>query len=166
MNWLGELIQKDVTSNDTVLDLGCGIMSATDGMICKSVLGVDVFEKYLNHIKSDYNTVRLSMNETDRFMDKSYDIVLCLDVLEHLDHELSKHILNECVRIARKKVIIFTPSIHKDNSDAENNAWGLGKCSYQKHISVTDINDLLTLGFKVKDPMDDNSYYGVCEIGS
>lgn len=160
MNWLGELIEKEINHNDSILDIGCGIMSATDGLNNK-ILGVDIWDKYLDHIKSRYPTIRVNMEETDRFMDKSYDIVFCLDVLEHLEYNLALKILDECKRIARKKVIIYTPAIHKDNSEAEKDAWNLGECPYQKHISVVSIDDFISRGYGVKDPMKDNSHYAI-----
>ena len=163
MNWLGELIQKELNSNDSIIDFGCGIMSATDELNNK-IIGVDIWNKYLNHIKDRFPTVKISMEETDRFMDKSYDVVLCLDVLEHLDYQLALKILDECKRIARRKVIIYTPSIHKDNSNAEKDAWCLGECEYQKHISVIKMEDFISRGYRVKDPMKDQSHYAVCEI--
>lgn len=163
MNWLGELIQKELTPNDSILDLGCGIMSTTDE-IKGSIIGVDIWDKYLNHIKGKFPTVRISMSETDRFMDESYDVVFCLDVLEHLEYQLALKTLDECKRIARRKVIIYTPSIHKDNSSAEKDAWGLGECEYQKHISVVKMEDFISRGYKVYDPMNDNSHYAVCDL--
>ena len=45
MNWLGKLIQKHVNSNDTVLDLGCGIMQATTDSITKSNRKKKLFRK-------------------------------------------------------------------------------------------------------------------------
>lgn len=163
MNWLGELIQKELLETDSILDLGCGIMSTTKG-IYNNILGVDIWPRYLNEIKNKYNTVKISMEETDRFMDKSYDVVFCLDVLEHLEYPLALKIIDECKRIARRKVIIYTPSIHKDNSNAEKDAWGLGECIHQKHISVISKDDFLSRGFRVKDPMKDDSHYAIYEV--
>lgn len=160
MNWLGELISKEITQSDSILDLGCGIMSATDELK-NNILGVDIWDKYLNHIKDKFPTVKISMEETERFMDKSYDVVFCLDVVEHLEYELALKILDECKRIARKKVIIFTPSVHKDNSSAEKDAWGLGECSYQKHLSVIKHDDFKSRDYVVSDPMNDKSFYAV-----
>ena len=159
-NWLGELISKELTDKDSILDIGCGIMSATDGLNNK-ILGADIWNVYLDHIKDRFPTVKISMSETDRFMDGSYDVVLCLDVLEHLEYNLALKTLDECKRIARNKVIIYTPSIHKDNSSAEDNAWDLGECSYQKHISVLKIDDFISRGYIVSDPMSDNSHYAL-----
>lgn len=163
MNWLGELISEELNPDDSILDLGCGIMSATDELNAK-IIGVDVWEKYLNHIKHKFPIIRISMEETDRFMDKSYDVVFCLDVLEHLEYNLALKILDECKRIARRKVIIYTPSIHKDNSSAEEDAWGLGECKYQKHISVVKMEDFTSRGYRVIDPMHDNSHYAVWDV--
>ena len=163
MNWLGDLISHEINKRDSILDLGCGIMQATD-RLKNNILGVDIWDVYLNQIKNIFPTVKLSMEETDRFMDKSYDVVICLDVLEHLEYNLALKIIDECKRIARKKVIIYTPSIHKDNSSAELDAWGLGECSYQKHISVVSKEDFKSRGYKVKDPANDDSYLAIwCE---
>lgn len=135
-------------------------MSVTDGLK-NYILGVDIWDKYLNHIKDRFPTVKLSMEETDRFMDKSYDVVICLDVVEHLEYPLALKIIDECKRIARNKVIIYTPSIHKDNSEAEKNAWNLGECIHQKHLCVISKNDFLCRGFTVEDPANDQSHYAV-----
>lgn len=160
MNWLGELISKELKDDDSILDVGCGIMSATDGLN-NLILGADIWPVYLNHIKLKHQTVKIGMNELDRFMDKSYDVVFCLDVLEHLEKNLALKTLDELKRIARRKVIIYTPSIHKDNSEAEKNAWNLGPNDFQKHISVITKEELKEKGYHVIDPMKDNSHYGV-----
>ena len=77
-----------------VLDLGCGIMQATTdirgtpgnegNLNCRTILGVDVFSKYLDQIKFEYPTLNIEITNTDIFVDQSYDVVICLDVLEHL----------------------------------------------------------------------------------
>ena len=147
MNWLGLMVQNSVTDNDTVLDLGCGIMQASDDLKAKIILGVDIWDKYLNHIKHLHPTVRISMSETDRFMNESYDIVICLDVVEHLEYDLALKIIDECKRICRKKAIIYTPSEFKDNMQAVPNAWGLGENIHQKHLCVLGTNDFRNRGY-------------------
>lgn len=149
MNWLGELVQREIQASDTVLDLGCGIMQATDGLLALSILGVDVFPKYLDHIKEKHQTVRISLDETDRFMDKSYDVVICLDVVEHLPKELALKILDECKRICRRKAIIFTPLEFDDNTKAVENSWDLGYNEHQKHICQITKQEFRTHGYHV-----------------
>jgi len=158
MNWLGEDIQREITTHDTVLDLGCGIMGAITTLKCKSILGVDIWDKYLDHIKHDCPTIKLDMSELDRFMAKSYDVVLCLDVIEHLPKELALQVLDDIKRICRKKAIIYTPIQFKINDQPEEGAWGMGECHYQDHKCLISRADLVKRKYKVKNPMEDGWY--------
>lgn len=162
INWLGELVQEKINPDETVLDIGCGIQQANDEIIAKSILGVDIFDNYLNHIKNNINTVKLSMSELDRFMDNSYDIVICLDVVEHLDKELALKVIDECKRICRKKAIIYTPSEFKDNMSAVDNAWDLGYNEHQKHLCVLSTEDFGIRGYKTK-IVTDNGIFAIWE---
>ena len=147
MNWLGKMVQRNINQEDTVLDLGCGIMQASDDMRARLILGVDIWDKYLYYIKDLHPTVRISMSELDRFMDKSYDIVICLDVVEHLDKELALNVIDECKRICRKRAIIYTPSKFDDNMCAVSNAWDLGENPHQKHKCLLTKNDFQERGY-------------------
>jgi 2-polyprenyl-3-methyl-5-hydroxy-6-metoxy-1,4-benzoquinol methylase len=162
INWLGELVQEKISNEDTVLDLGCGIQQANDEIMAKCVLGVDIWETYLNHIKDNIQTVKLSMAETDRFMDNSYDVVICLDVVEHLDKELALKVIDECKRIARKRAVIYTPSEFKDNMSAVSNAWNLGENPHQKHLCVLDLNDFNSRGYYTQ-IVTDNGIFAIWE---
>lgn len=149
MNWLGEIVQNYVGPEDTLLDLGCGIMGATAGISAKSVLGVDIFPTYLTHIRTRYPTVILGMEETGRFVDQSYDVVICLDVVEHLEKELAIRVLGECPRICRKSALIFTPKVLHDNEQPEGGAWGMGENEYQKHRCLITADELTANGYSV-----------------
>lgn len=153
MNWLGELIQTEITEKDTVLDLGCGIMIGYDELKYKSILGVDIWAKYLDNIKHKKNTVMLGMTDTHRFMDDSYDVVICLDVVEHLDYDLALKVLDECKRICRKKAIVFTPIEFKPNHQNEGGAWNLGDNVFQNHLCVVSKNDMQLRGYNVTKQM-------------
>ena len=155
MNWLGELLQEKIGPDDNILDLGCGIQQAIDGIKAKSMLGIDIWDVYLNEIKDKINTIKLSMSELDRFMDGSYDVVICLDVVEHLEKELALKVIDECKRICRKKAIIYTPSEFKDNMDSIHNSWNLGENPYQKHICVLGMDDFESRGYNTEIVTDD-----------
>ena len=155
-NWLGQIVQANITPDDTVLDFGCGIQQANVDIVCKSCLGVDIFDNYLNHVKNRINTVKLDMSETDRFMDKSYDVVICLDVVEHLEIDLALKVIDECKRIARRKAIIYTPAIFKDNMEAVDNAWDMGYNEHQKHLCVLSKPYFHEMGYHVDRPSGDD----------
>ena len=162
MNWLGELCQKYINLDDTVLDVGCGIHHTIEGLQCKSYLGCDVWMKYLAVTKQKQNVVRIdATKDLDRFPDKSYDVVLCLDVLEHVTLGDAEKILEHLKRICRKYVIIFTPSEFKDNESAVLNAWDLGECDYQRHRCLLTTEILMSHGFKVTDDNTDWALFGV-----
>ena len=149
------MVQNSVTMDDTVLDVGCGIMQATDDLKAKSILGCDIWHPYLNHIKHLHPTIRLGMDELNRFMDESFDVVICLDVVEHLPKELSLAVIKECKRICRKTAIIYTPGKFKDNKEAVMDAWGLGENHLQEHICLIEKVDFHTYGYNVTNPAGD-----------
>lgn len=153
MNWLGEIIQKNVDPSDTVLDLGCGIMQATNGLVCKSILGVDLFARYLEELKYEYQTLQLSVTETIAFLDKSYDVVICTDVIEHLDKQDALNTIKECIRICRRTAIVYTPRVFQENYQPEGGAWGLGENIYQSHKCVVTKEELEEVGYKVTIPV-------------
>ena len=159
-NWLGDLVQYEINTNETVLDLGCGIMQAINPLRCKFILGADIWDTYLDYIKDDYPTIKLDKSEIHRFMDDSYDVVLCLDVVEHLPKKLALTVLDECIRICRKKAIIYTPNHFKGNEQPEEGAWGMGENHYQNHLCLIRRVDLVRRKYKVKNPRGDG-WYGV-----
>jgi ubiquinone/menaquinone biosynthesis C-methylase UbiE len=177
MNWFGELIQKEITKNDTVLDLGCGIMQATTDVIeyrktrnpfkdlrvikCKSLLGCDMWRSYLDVAKKHFPVIQISMNELDRFVDESFDVVMCLDVLEHLELQEAINAIEHMKRIARKKVIIYTPSSFKTNEEHVENVWDLGENRFQKHKCFLEPKLLQKLWFSISFPYPDKNTLGI-----
>ena len=160
VNWLGKIVQKHIQPDDTVLDLGCGIMQGTDDLKCKSLLGVDIWSTYLNNIKHLHPTVKMGMDETYRFMDNSYDVVICLDVVEHLEKELALRVLDECKRICRKKAIVYTPDHFDENPQPPEGAWGLGDNPLQTHRCVIAKVELRTRKYHVTNPISEG-WFGV-----
>lgn len=142
MTSLGNRVQELVTESDTVLDLGCGIMLHTradkDGprLKCKSILGMDAWRPYLENIKRDFPVIHGDLTRLDSFLDESFDVVLLLDVLEHLTENEALKVLDEAKRIAHRKVIGLTPKAFDSNHQQPGGAWGLGDNPLQEHLSV------------------------------
>lgn len=150
MNVLSRYLAEHITSTDRVLDLGCGVMNPTDKINCKSILGVDIFKNYLEFIKRDQQVILMKMDETNKFLDESFDIVLALDIVEHLEYPDAIRLIYECKRISRRKAIIFTPNVFEDNK-INIEAWGLGHNELQEHKCVVPPGILKEMGFTISD---------------
>ena len=148
LNWLGKLVQREIGKHDSVLDLGCGTMQATldtcptyskKKLKCKFIVGVDIYRNYLEVIKNRDGVAVLHMDVSKPlsiFLDKSFDIVLLLDIVEHLERDGAEQLIFEAERIARKKVIVRTPKVFRDNVEATKEVFpycGLGDNPYQRH---------------------------------
>ncbi len=84
-----------------VLDVGC------DQAVLKEMLGE---ERYSGVGMTDEAEFKVNLEQTDRlqFEDSSWDTVICLDTLEHLNN---LHVMcDELFRIAREHVIISLPN--------------------------------------------------------
>jgi SAM-dependent methyltransferase len=142
-------IQHQILPTDTVLDLGCGIAQFTGNLNCKSILYADVWEPYLNQIKGSKMTIKIDIGNLGCFLDNSYDIVLCIDVIEHFEKEKALEIIREMDRIKIKKLIIFTTKGFVKQDDGKG--WGVNNTEYQKHRCGFQPEELENLGFIVED---------------
>lgn len=148
-NWLGHLIRRHIEPSHSILDLGCGIMQATD-RIGPGHVGVDAFPAYLEKIKGAGPTILMDLKAIPiarPFLAKSYAYVLLFDVLEHLPVEWHIPIVEEAERIATRKVFVFSPE--GDMKQEAWDAWGLGHNPLQAHISAVYSEDFRKRGYEV-----------------
>ena len=83
--WMVHL-KKELRGCESVLDMGCGSDSPIQNCNVKFSLGVELFDPYLaeskkkkihtEYLKADIKSVE--------FKPKSFDCVMCLEVLEHM----------------------------------------------------------------------------------
>lgn len=101
---------------ESLLDIGCGERSPIVGF-SKSIrhtTGVDSHLPSIERSKAEgIHTDYVQMNIADigsRFEPRSFDCVVALDVIEHFEKEDGLRLLDAMERIARKKVVLFTPN--------------------------------------------------------
>jgi SAM-dependent methyltransferase len=100
----------------SLLDIGCGERSPIF-RFSKSIphtTGVDSHLPSIERSKAEgIHTEYVQMNIADignRFEPRSFDCVMALDVIEHFEKEAGLRLLEAMERIARKKVVLFTPN--------------------------------------------------------
>lgn len=179
MNWLGKIIQKEIKYDDSVLSVGCGILQDINGLDCKSLFGIDIYEPYINKLNSiGVNAICADVTKYE-FKEK-FDIVLALDIIEHLEKDDAIDLIKKMKSIANKKVIIYTPSYFFDNISVNykgekinilewlNNSnvspyKNLGINKFQEHKCFISEEELIEFGFFTSTDNIDNNVYAIWE---
>ena len=105
----------------TVLELGCA-----EGYILHRVgrpgsVGVDYDRERVEFGREKYSDMKFYVIDVRYglpFSDRSFDTLLLLEVLEHMELEEAKEVLREAERMARQKVLITLPFQGGPGSDA------------------------------------------------
>lgn len=142
------LEQEILSSCQTLLDVGCGSNSQIRAFSKKMIytMGIDGYIPSIEKsreagIHSDYTVLNI-LEIADRFEANSFDCVLASDVIEHLEKNDGLKLMRDMERIARKKVIIFTPNGFLPQGAYEGN-------EYQIHRSGWEIDEMQRYGYRV-----------------
>ena len=133
----------------TVLDVACGLSLKSQYIDAELRVGVDIYRPYLERIeaKVPYAAVNADIRELEKlFLPKSFDLVLLLDILEHMEKEESLRLLDAAEKIARIAVIVETP---KGYVPQNLDIWGWGGHEYQTHRSAWEPEELESRGYMV-----------------
>jgi len=141
---LVKYLRKELFNCDTVLDLGCGYNSPIQHLNVPFSVGVEKFEPYLKESKEKgiHNQYIKADITKIEFRPKSFDAVLCIEVLEHLTKEAGYQLIKKMEKWAKKKIIVTTPNGYLWQDGYDNNP-------LQEHKSDWSVKELEKLGFKV-----------------
>jgi hypothetical protein len=108
-------------------------------------VGADIFLPYLKECKDlmIYDDLVLCDVRKLPFRSKSFDVALCLAVVEHLEKEHAWELIRAMEEIARKYVIINTTVEFRKHGITEDNP-------YQEHKSGFSPIELKKAGYKVR----------------
>lgn len=137
---VGYNIAPYLTNTQTVLTLGCGILETEKHLPYKHLVGVDIYRAYLDSMKNVENVLPICYdirNIKDLFINNSFDVVLCLDVIEHLEEFEGLNIIEDAEDLAKKLVIFYTPLEFDTNekNTANKKLWSYGN-KYNLHKSL------------------------------
>lgn len=99
---------------ETILDVGCGegftLKKLEEKKIGKKNQGIDYSDDAINLGKRLYPELNLSIGDVYslKFKDKSFDMSLCTEVLEHLEDP--EKAVKEILRVTKKYVVFSVPN--------------------------------------------------------
>ena len=142
---LVEYLRKELSDCTTALDLGCGCNSPIQYCNVLFSIGVELFDAYLEESKkkSIHNQYIKADITKIEFKPKSFDAILCLEVLEHLTKEEGYELIKRMKKWAKKKIIISVPNGFIEQHGYDGNP-------FQEHHSGWKIEEFKNLGFKVR----------------
>lgn len=133
----------------TVLDVGCGLSLKSQYIDAEFRVGIDIYFPYLKKIGSKVPYVAVNADALqigNLFLPHSFDLVLLLDIIEHLQKDDSMRLLSLAEKIARVAVIIETP---KGYIPQNIDILGFDGHTYQTHRSSWEPEEFIAQGYKV-----------------
>lgn len=146
-HFFGRPLKTMTKPGDEVLELGCGKDSllVRSGLIKKlRVTGVDVFKPYADLHNADglYEKCILADITKIDFYPEQFDVVVCMDVLEHIDKDDGRILLSR-MKVWGDKVIITTPNGTVPGIPSDGNI-------HQEHQSGWTVDELKAHGYTVR----------------
>jgi len=141
-------LERALAGCRSVLDVGCGRASplASTGYAGFKV-GIDIARADLAEARRSGTHDQLVRADVARIGDlvrpKSFDAVVCLDVIEHLEREQALALLATLESLARRRVVVFTPNGFVPQPPTADNP-------YQEHLSGFTTSDLRERGYTVR----------------
>lgn len=144
------IMRYQLGENNKVLDIGCGdgsLMTKVNSDKKYEIVGVDLYKPSLEKAKRSGVYERLILKDIRKvkFKNKSFDVILASQVIEHLDKNDALKLINKFENMARHRVILTTPKgfVEFDAFEDEDHN------ELQEHKSGWEIKELQNMGYKV-----------------
>jgi SAM-dependent methyltransferase len=132
----------------SLLDVGCGFNSPVQCIVDRPrrLVGVDAFAAVIQQSRDrgihDEYFLCGALEINTIIPPKSFEVVLASDLIEHLDKQDGHQLIAAMEKIARKKVIIYTPNGFLPQGQEYNNPM-------QEHRSGWTPGEMRSLGYRV-----------------
>lgn len=134
-----------------ILDVACGygqwayLIKIQKNIVPSSILGIEVHKPCIDKIKTLAlydNIMKVDVREKLPFKDKTFDLCLACEILEHVNKQDGLNLMAELERVCRKRIIVSTPQRFIEQFDPKN--------PYGAHISLWKIKDFNDLGYNAE----------------
>ena len=146
-----DFVNSRVKKGDKILDLGCGDCKVSKGL--ENVVTVDAWEK-----ANPDHLIHLGKESLPAEWENGFDIVLMLDIIEHLERGRGLILLEDAKRVCRREIILLTPLKWSTNEIKDKRSWYYGN-PYNIHRSLWRRMDFLSTEGWRRYPVEKNYYY-------
>ncbi|MGA3110545.1 MAG: class I SAM-dependent methyltransferase [Candidatus Bathyarchaeia archaeon] len=140
-------IKKELANCNSILDIGCGSGSSASPFRSGTYsVGVELYLPSLMKSKKRkiYNDLVHGDINRIEFKSKSFDCVLCSDVIEHVTKKDGIELIKKMEDFAIKKILILTPNGYNPKEQFED------ANILQAHRSGWTINEFVDMDYEVK----------------
>jgi ubiquinone/menaquinone biosynthesis C-methylase UbiE len=103
-----KIISNELDKNKKTLDIGCGTGEHSILFDSKQYNGIDISKKYVYNAKKRHKSNFFVMDAQNiRFPDNSFDNILILGILHHVNDEIADNILKEAKRLSKSNTKIL-----------------------------------------------------------
>ena len=128
LNPRGYIAKQELAGYGKILDVGCGNGAGSPVAIRPrhendSCVGLDAFRPYLAQALKEgpYRAILIGGVSRLPLRDQSFEVVLALDVIEHLERNEGLRLLDEVERVATRRVVVLTPNGFLPQSGYDDN---------------------------------------------
>lgn len=143
-----DALDRALEGCDSMLDVGCGADSPLGRLRRRPrrVVGVDAYQSSIARSRAAgiHDEVHCMdvLEVGARFPPRSFDAVFAGDLLEHLEKADGRRLLDVLERLARRRVVVFTPNGFLAQGALEGNP-------YQVHRSGWEIGEMRSRGYRI-----------------
>jgi SAM-dependent methyltransferase len=131
---------------DSVLDVGCGVSPVMRDLDIPHTVGVEDYAPSFAEARrrnTHDQLVQCDVRELSRhFRPRQFDACVALDVIEHLTKPDGLKLIEDMERIAKKRVVFFTPSGFLPQHHSSND-------DLQQHLSGWEAAEMEAKGYRV-----------------
>jgi len=132
----------------SVLDVGCGLSLKSKYISTFVRVGLDIHRPYLEAVESEVPWIPVCADATrlsDLFLPNTFDLVLLLDLVEHMERDTAVKLMRSAEEIASVAVIVETPNGYLPQ---DLDILGFGQHSLQTHRCGFEESELRDMGYR------------------